>query len=127
MSGATFNTSCGPDVVGETVAHEVGHALGLFHTTEAQGASGEDFDPLTDTPQCLCSLCVSAGARSACADQPNSPAQPTMVDGTTCGQGTQACGGADYLMFWQLSNASRGNLSPQEGQVMRMNPLVRPL
>jgi hypothetical protein len=44
-----------------------------------------------------------------------------------CGQGTQACGGADYLMFWQLTNLSRGNFSPQEGQVMRMNPLVRPL
>ncbi len=125
--GSTFNVSCGPDVVGETVAHEVGHALGLFHTTESQGASGEDFDPLTDTPQCLCSLCVGAGGRPSCADQPNAPSQPTTVDGTVCGQGTQACGGADYLMFWQLTNLSRGNFSPQEGQVMRMNPLVRPL
>lgn len=126
-SGSGFSLSCGPDVVGETVAHEVGHALGLFHTTESQGASGEDFDPLTDTPQCLCSLCVGDSSRSSCADQPNSPAQPTVVDGTDCRQGTQACGGADYLMFWQLSDLSRGNLSPQEGQVMRMNPLVRPL
>jgi hypothetical protein len=30
-------------------------------------------------------------------------------------------------MFWQLTDLSRGNLSPQEGQVMRLNPLVRPL
>jgi hypothetical protein len=125
--GNEFTTRCGPDVVGETAAHEVAHALGLFHTTESLGASGEDFDPLTDTPQCLCSLCVSAGARSSCADQQNAPAQPTQVDGSDCSQGTQACGGADYLMFWQLTDLSRGNLSPQEGQVMRLNPLVRPL
>ena len=125
--GKDFSLSCGPDVVGETAAHEVGHALGLFHPTESQGASGEDFDPLTDTPQCICSLCVSASARSSCADQPNAQGQPTEVDGSSCTQGTQACGGADYLMFWQLTDLSRGNLSPQEGQVMRMNPLVRPL
>jgi hypothetical protein len=125
--GSDFTTRCGPDVVGETAAHEVGHALGLFHTTESLGASGEDFDPLTDTPQCLCSLCVGSSARSSCADQPNAPAVPTQVDGSDCAQGTQACGGADYLMFWQLTDLSRGNLSPQEGEVMRLNPLVRPL
>ncbi|MGZ6029181.1 MAG: hypothetical protein ACXWK5_07160 [Myxococcaceae bacterium] len=124
---SAFSTSCGPDVVGETVAHEVSHALGLFHTTESQGASGEDFDPMTDTPQCLCSLCVTDSARPHCADQPNVQGQPATVDGANCGQGTQACGGADYLMFWELTNLSRGNLSPQEGQVMRLNPLVRPL
>ena len=122
-----FSLSCGPEVVGETAAHEVGHALGLFHTSEAPGASGEDFDPLTDTPQCLCSLCVDEASRSACADQPGAPAAPTEVYGAACRQGTQACGGADYLMFWTLSDQSAGNLSPQEGQVMRMNPLVRPL
>jgi hypothetical protein len=125
--GSSFSVGCGPDVVGETAAHEVGHALGLFHPTESQGASGEDFDPLNDTPQCLCSLCVAASDRASCADQPNPPAQPTLVDGTVCTQGTQSCGGGDYLMFWQLTDASRGNLSPQEGEVMRMNPLVRPL
>jgi hypothetical protein len=120
-----FNLDCGPDVVGETVGHEVSHALGLFHTTESLGASGEDFDPLTDTPQCLCSLCVPASERSGCGDQQGGGT--TQVDGASCSQGTQACGGADYLMFWMLSDKSAGNLSPQEGQVMRMNPLVRPL
>jgi len=125
--GSGFSLGCGPDVVGETVAHEVSHALGLFHTSESLGASAEDFDPLTDTPQCLCSLCVPDSARGGCADPQTGSGGKTQVDSASCGKGTQACGGADYLMFWMLSDKSAGNLSPQEGQVMRMNPLVRPL
>jgi hypothetical protein len=35
--------------LGRVLAHEIGHALGLFHTTEL---SGEVFDPLPDTPVC---------------------------------------------------------------------------
>lgn len=35
--------------LGRTLAHEIGHALGLFHTTELDGMV---FDPLPDTPVC---------------------------------------------------------------------------
>ncbi|HET8939522.1 MAG TPA: hypothetical protein VFN67_39045 [Polyangiales bacterium] len=35
--------------LGRTLAHEVGHALGLFHTVEPNGVV---FDPLPDTPAC---------------------------------------------------------------------------
>ena len=48
-TGSTLNIQ----VLGETVAHEMGHWLGLFHTTEAAGSS---FDPLSDTAQCPISL-----------------------------------------------------------------------
>ena len=34
---------------GNVLAHEVGHYLGLFHTSEV---NGRGFDPLDDTPQC---------------------------------------------------------------------------
>lgn len=34
---------------GQILAHEVGHYLGLFHTSEDRGAG---YDPLPDTPQC---------------------------------------------------------------------------
>jgi hypothetical protein len=36
-------------LLAETLAHESGHFLGLFHTTES---SGTLFDPLSDTPEC---------------------------------------------------------------------------
>jgi hypothetical protein len=126
---STFSVACGPDQTGETAAHELGHTLGLFHLTEADGAtstSGDSFDGLVDTPECLCSLCVGSSQRPNCADQPGAGSNPTLVEAASCTQSTQACGGGDYLMFWVLSSLSKGNLSPQEGQVMRMNPLVRP-
>jgi hypothetical protein len=37
------------DKLGRVLAHEIGHALGLFHTTEI---NGDVFDPLPDTPVC---------------------------------------------------------------------------
>jgi hypothetical protein len=39
----------GNQLVGQTLAHELGHFLGLFHTTEQQGGGG---DHLEDTPFC---------------------------------------------------------------------------
>ena len=36
-------------LLGETAAHEMGHQLGLFHTTES---GGTQFDILSDTLEC---------------------------------------------------------------------------
>ncbi len=41
--------SLNPDEIAHIIAHESGHWLGLFHTTEASGTA---FDPLPDTPEC---------------------------------------------------------------------------
>lgn len=38
-------------VLGETMAHEAGHYLGLFHPVQLNGAA-TTFDPLADTPEC---------------------------------------------------------------------------
>ena len=41
--------TCGADVVAYISAHETGHFLGLFHTTEA---GGQAHDLIADTPEC---------------------------------------------------------------------------
>jgi len=45
VSGSTLDAQ----LLGETAAHEMGHQLGLFHTTESGGTV---FDILTDTAEC---------------------------------------------------------------------------
>jgi len=47
-TGSTIDSQ----LLGETVAHEFGHQLGLFHTSESVGTS---FDILSDTPECAIS------------------------------------------------------------------------
>lgn len=52
-SGLVFSAkSLGRDnpQLGQTMAHEIGHFLGLRHTTEHGGSA---HDPITDTPECL--------------------------------------------------------------------------
>jgi hypothetical protein len=123
-AGGTSLTTCGADFTAYVAAHEAGHALGLYHDTEWTGTS---FDPVKDTPTCLCSQCA--------------------VDKTTCDTGTQTastyqmtnadcvralvdaslpCGGGENLMFWLVSRTlSTGALTPQQARIMRANPVVR--
>ena len=83
-----------------TMAHEAGHYLGLFHTTEAEATL---FDPLDDTPQC-------ERARDANADG--------LLDYGEC-RGA----GAENLMFWAAGGVE--DISPHQGFVMRRNPGLR--
>jgi hypothetical protein len=107
---------CGPDEVAFIGAHETGHFLGLFHTTEQEGA---DFDPLTDTPKCPCLNCASAIDLPKCTSS-----SPPLVTAGRCNV-SSSCGGGDNLMFWLLSpGVSRGTLSAQQIQVMRLNAAV---
>ncbi len=84
----------------QVVAHEVGHQLGLFHSTEQ---SGETHDQLPDTAECFV----------AHDDDGNG-----VVDGYECWGS-----GATNLMFWQATGSV--GLSTQQGWVLRRNPAVR--
>ena len=102
--GAHDAPSSGLDaqLLGESAAHEMGHFLGLYHTSESNGF---EFDPLSDTPECAR---ASSGA-SAC----------ETADGSN-------------LMFWaSYSSLDRSNgkvqevLSAQQQFVLRASPLAR--
>lgn len=85
-----------------TIAHELGHMFGLFHTTEQDG---EEHDPIGDTPQC------TLEGRDA--------NENDRVDVEEC-QGA----GADNLMFWGADEGSPGLLSATQSMILRNHPLV---
>jgi hypothetical protein len=114
-SGA-LNMSCGADITAFIAAHEVGHWLGLYHTTER---TGTELDPLSDTPTCECSQCAPA------ADRPYCSSGGAVVVPASCSSGLATCGGAENLMFWTISEKVTAALTPQQAEVMRRNPAVR--
>jgi hypothetical protein len=72
----------------ETLAHEMGHMLGLYHPTESDGAT---FDPLDDTPECPAS------------------SYDVDMDGTVYADECEDAGG-DNLMFWTPSTRTGDQL-----------------
>jgi hypothetical protein len=94
------------EMLSSTMAHEMGHFLGLYHPTEA---GGYDFDPLTDTPECDVSHDLN-------------------LDGYVVYEECQEAGG-DNLMFWVYpmggSVKDQIELTPQQGFVMNTNHYVR--
>ncbi len=89
-------------------AHEIGHYLGLFHTTEANGealAGGTNgTDPIGDTP--------------VCADSSDGDGDGVLS--------SSECSGADgsNLMFWSPPNGATTLTSGQRSVVSR-NPVVQ--
>jgi hypothetical protein len=132
----TGNFGCGTDVLSYVAAHEAGHWLGLYHTTEWHGTA---FDPLSDTATCPCLRCAGPDERPFCAERGAS--DPTPMESAFCaapgatGPALEAaaraapalaCGGARNLMFWQFDPTfAEGRLTREQGEVMRLNPAVR--
>jgi hypothetical protein len=117
-----LSLSCGADLTAYYIAHETGHYLGLYHTTEMNGYR---FDPLSGTPTCACSACKTSSdvCATSSADATSSSHIMTV---TECTSPTRtACGGGDNLMFWTLGNVSKGNLTADQKSVILANPLVQ--
>ncbi len=113
--------TCGADEVAYIAAHEGGHWMGLFHTTES---TGDGWDSLDDTAICDCTTCCTGS--NCAASCSSSSSSPTVLPASVCRSSTKTqCQGGDNLMFWQYDSSSVGNLSTQQGQVMRSNALVR--
>lgn len=83
--------------VAETMAHELGHQLGLFHTTESDGSY---HDPISDTPECS-----------------NDWNGDGLVDAWECEDL-----GADNLMFWSANLSA--NLTPDQLYVIHHNAMM---
>lgn len=120
--GSTLDIAhCGTDHLAYVVAHEAGHWLGLYHTTER---SGTRFDPLADSPTCPCATCAPTAERDTCADR-DPPGAATDMIGAYCARDEATCAGASNLMFWLLDDErSDGSVTAQQAEVMRLNPAV---
>jgi hypothetical protein len=86
-----------PEDVGKIMAHEGGHFLGLYHTSEKDGSQ---YDPLDDTPKC-----TDDGG-----------------DGTLNTDDCQGAG-ADNVMWWTLTQVD-ATLSGDQSWVVLRNPTV---
>lgn len=92
--GNTLLTS----MLGETMAHEVGHQLGLFHTSEADGA---EHDGIADTPQCGVEYDADG-------------------DGELTAEECVDAGGRNF-MFWTAGEFAQADVSPTQAAVLRDN------
>ena len=90
-----LSPSDGVPLMAETMAHELGHQLGLFHTTEQDGQS---HDPIPDTKEC---------------DKDFN--NDGIVDAYEC-----SGWGAENLMFWQANLSAE--LSAGQKFVFHRNP-----
>jgi len=106
VSGAMLDAQ----LLGETAAHEMGHQLGLFHTTES---GGTQFDILSDTLECQKST------------------QDNNSDWKVSAEECESYG-AENVMFWtswSSSSRSAGKkqevLCNQQQQVLKYSPLAK--
>ena len=110
LTAHATGTTLDSQLLGETAAHEMGHQLGLFHTT---GQDGTEFDIISDTAEC---------PKSSRDNDSNGQMSAEECD----------CYGADNVMFWTpWSSSSRSagkkqeTLSSYQQQVLKYSPIAK--
>jgi hypothetical protein len=102
--------------LGDTMAHEAGHFLGLFHTNERGGFNASSTnslnrkDALSDTPYCLSTRDSNSNG---------------VVDISECNLTGFTNSGASNLMFWAGDGVTaQTQLTGEQGWILRNYPIV---
>ncbi len=102
--------------LGDTMAHEAGHFLGLFHTNERGGfnasstSSTYQKDAISDTPYCLYTRDTNSNG---------------VVDISECNLTGFTNSGALNLMFWSGDGVTaQTQLTGEQGWILRNYPIV---
>lgn len=104
--------------LGNTMAHEAGHFLGLFHLNESTGGSvsASDRDPLVDTPYCDAIFVNFI---------PKGDGRDSVVEIDECNGFDFNRSGALNVMFWQGDGITdQSQLTGEQGWLIRRHPLV---
>ena len=110
LSAHASGTTLESQLLGETAAHEMGHQLGLFHTTESGGTV---FDIISDTAEC---------PKSSRDNDSNGKMSAEECEGY----------GAENVMFWRAwSSSSRSagkkqeTFSSHQQHVLKYSPITK--
>ena len=110
LSAHASGTTLESQLLGETAAHEMGHQLGLFHTTESGGTV---FDIISDTAEC---------PKSSRDNDSNGKMSAEECEGY----------GAENVMFWRAwSSSSRSagkkqeTFSSHQQHVLKYSPIAK--
>ncbi|MDZ4724535.1 MAG: M12 family metallo-peptidase [Leptospira sp.] len=115
-SAGTALSAADQTFMGDTMAHEAGHFLGLFHTNERGGYNSSSSsgtyrkDALSDTPYCLSTRDLNSNG---------------VVDISECSLTGFTNSGASNLMFWAGDGVtSQTQLTGEQGWILRNYPIV---